>query len=80
MTPLTIKTKRYFDFNMHIVSGFTDDELAQLRGTKNPKDKIVSILDERNNRIGTCWECGYGIYEVFVGEKDVCVTTGISCD
>ena len=80
MTPLTIETKRCFDVDTHVITGFTDEELSRLRGDKYPEDELVRMLDERNHGTGSCWACGYGIYGVFVREKDVCVTTGISCD
>lgn len=80
MTPLTIETKRGAFGNTHTVTGFTVEELERLRKMKDPIDEVVSILDERNGRIGTCWECGYGIYGMSIGKESVCITTGSSCD
>ena len=52
------------------ISGFGDGELSELKSMDHyeAKDKLLEVLDSRNDGIGTMWACGYGVYGMFSSE------------
>lgn len=64
------------------VSGFNDGELNELKSMEHREavDKLIEMLDSRNNREGTAWACGYGIYGVWFDNEYAYVNIGSSCD
>lgn len=64
------------------ITGFTEKELSELNSMdyREMKEKIVEILDSRNGNIGTCWYCGYGIYNAWIRDGAVFVEIGNTCD
>lgn len=64
------------------ITGFTEKELSELNSMdyREMKEKIVEILDSRNGDIGTCWHCGYGIYNAWIRDGAVFVEVGNTCD
>ena len=65
-----------------MIDGLTDAELHEFKRMPNDKatDKLLQVLDERNDGIGTCWKCGNGIYSVWFDNECAFVNIGDSCD
>lgn len=86
MEKLKIETKYGLGVDEKKITGFSEAELSALRllYINNQREQLienlVKILDERNGNIGTCWQRGYGIYGVWVGESAVAVEIGNTCD
>lgn len=64
------------------ITGFTDAELSDLKRIPNADAKVVllAMLDNRNNGIGTTWQCGYGVYGLWFDNEAAYVNIGSSCD
>ena len=64
------------------IGGFEDGELEKLKGMehKKAKEKLLDMLDERNNKIATTWHNGYGIYGLWFDNEYAYVNIGTSCD
>lgn len=64
------------------VSGFTDSELSELKSMEHreAQEKLIDLLDRRNNNIGTNWANGYGIYGIWFDNEFAYLNIGISCD
>ena len=64
------------------IGGFNDGELNELKSMehKEASDKLLDMLDNRNNGEGTCWKCGYGVYGVWFDNEYAYVNIGSSCD
>ena len=81
--PLIIQTQSVSNmFSNMLITGFEQEELDALKNmdTGTAKEIVLSMLDERNFGIGTCWKCGYGIYGFIIGNGCVNITIGNSCD
>lgn len=64
------------------VTGFKDGELAELKGMKHQdaEEKLLTMLDDRNGNIGSCWKCGYGVYGMWFDDEAAYFNIGNSCD
>ena len=64
------------------IGGFQDDELSELKSMEHSeaKDKLLEMLDSRNDGIGTCWMCGYGTYGLWFDNEYAYLNIGTSCD
>lgn len=64
------------------IGGFEEGELEDLKSLKHKEaeEKLIGMLDSRNGNIGTCWNCGYGIYGIWFDNEYAYVNIGNSCD
>lgn len=64
------------------ITGFTDGELSELKSMEHgeAQDKLLEMLDSRNNGIGSCWACGYGVYGMWFDNEAAYMNIGNSCD
>lgn len=64
------------------ITGFHEGELQKLKSLKNEdaRKKLLTILDERNNGIATCWHNGYGIYGLWFDNEAAYLNIGKTCD
>ena len=49
------------------IGDFAEGELNELKSMDHyeAKDKLLEMIDSRNDGRGTCWVCGYGVYGVW---------------
>ena len=83
MAALTIRKRQYTSGLVSVkVSGFSDGELNELKSMEHmeAQEKLVDMLDSRNNGIGSCWAHGYGIYGVWFDNEAAYMNIGNSCD
>ena len=64
------------------IGGFGDGELSELKSMTNreAEEKLLDMLDNRNNGIGTRWMCGYGVWSLWFDNEFAYVNIGTSCD
>ena len=64
------------------ITGFLDGELGELKSMEHgeAQDKLLDMLDSRNNGIGSCWACGYGVYGMWFDNEAAYINIGNSCD
>ena len=64
------------------ISGFADGELEALKAMEHGKarDKLLLMLDDRNNGIATTWHNGYGIFGLWFDNEYAYLNVGRSCD
>ena len=65
------------------ITGLTPDMIAMLTelGYRDMIRKMVEILDKFAGNIGTCWQNGYGIYQMWITEDGVVhMEIGSNCD
>ena len=64
------------------ITGFTDGELSELKSMEHyeSKETLLSMLDNRNDGIGTMWSCGCGIYGLWYDNDAAYMNIGTSCD
>ena len=64
------------------ITGFLDGELGELKSMEHgeAQDKLLEMLDSRNNGIGSCWACGYGVYGMWFDNEAAYINIGNSCD
>lgn len=83
MERLNIETK-YINSGTKVmkITGFSEAELSELNSMdyRDMIDKVLDMLDSRNNGIGTAWHNGYGVYQMWVSNGAVMVEIGTSCD
>lgn len=65
-----------------MISGFRDGELNELKSMEHheAKEKLLEMLDSRNNGIGTEWMRGNGVYGMWFDNEAAYLNIGISCD
>lgn len=83
MERLKIETyRRGMGVNTMRVCGFTKQELKELGSMEHGEmtDTVLNMLDERNGNTGTCWQCGNGVYRMWIDADAVFVEIGSSCD
>ena len=83
MAKLTIEKKQYrTGMDTMKITGFNDGELSELKSMvhEEAKDKLLEMLDSRNNGTGTCWACGNGVYSLWFDEEAAYLNVGKSCD
>ena len=83
MERLNIETK-YINSGTKVmkITGFSEAELSELNSMdyRDMIDKVLDMLDSRNNGIGTAWHNGYGVYQMWISNGAVMVEIGTSCD
>ena len=64
------------------VSGFSDGELSELKSMEHreAQQKLIDLLNRRNNNIGTCWANGNGIYGIWFDNEYAYLNIGSSSD
>lgn len=64
------------------ITGFTDGELSELKSMEHyeSKETLLSMLDSRNDGIGTMWACGNGVYGLWYDNDAAYMNVGTSCD
>lgn len=84
MARLTIEAVESGKFGMvcERIGGFNDGELNELKSMEHKEavEKLIDMLDHRNNGQGTAWSCGYGIYGVWFDNEYAYLNRGHSCD
>ena len=83
MAKLTIEEiERHGGLRTMRIGGFTYAELAELKSTEHIESKeiLLEMLDSRNDGIGTCWQCGYGVYGLWFDNEYAYLNIGTSCD
>ena len=65
-----------------MIDGLTDAELKELKRMDHQEagEKLLQIVDERNNGIATQWKCGNGVYGFWFDNECAFVNIGDSCD
>ena len=83
MARLTIEERKCSSgINTVKITGFSDGELSELKSMEHyeAKEKLLEMLDTRNDGIGTCWMCGYGVYGLWFDNEAAYLNIGSSCD
>ena len=83
MARLTIEKKQYSSgMDTMKITGFNDGELSELKSMahEEAKNKLLEMLDSRNNGTGTMWLCGYGVYGLWFDNEFAYLNIGRSCD
>ena len=64
------------------IGGFAEGELERLKKVphEEAREKLLDMLDERNGKIGTAWQCGYGVYGMWFDNEYAYINIGASCD
>ena len=64
------------------VSGFKEGELSELKGMEHreAREKLIEMLDARNEGIGTTWSCGNGVYGIWFDNEYAYLNIGTNCD
>lgn len=64
------------------IGGFTDGELSELKSMEHheAKEKLLDLLDNRNNGLGTQWMCGNGVYGMWFDNEYAYLNVGTSSD
>ena len=64
------------------ISGFLDGELNELKSMEHYEacNKLLEMLDSRNDNQGTCWHNGNGVYGIWFDNEYAYVNIGASCD
>ena len=64
------------------IAGFGAGELSELKSMDHyeAKDKVLEMLDARNDGIGTMWSCGYGVYGLWFDNEAAYLNIGTTCD
>ncbi len=64
------------------IAGFADGELNALKSMEHgeARQKLLDMLDNRNNGTGRMWQCGYGVYGLWFDNEFAYMNVGKSCD
>ena len=64
------------------ITGFRDGELSELKSMEHgeAKQKLLDMLDYRNEKLGTEWMCGPGVYGLWFDNEAAYLNIGSSCD
>jgi len=64
------------------IGGFREGELRELKSMEHyeAKEKLLDMLDNRNNGIATCWHNGNGVYGLWFDNEFAYLNVGSSCD
>ena len=64
------------------ITGFGNSELNELKSMDhhNAKEKLLDMLDYRNNGIGTQWMCGNGVFGLWFDNEAAYLNVGRSSD
>ena len=64
------------------ITGFGDGELAKLKSLPHgdAMERLIDMLNARNNMTGTRWMCGNGVYGLWFDNEAAYLNVGTSCD
>jgi len=64
------------------ITGFSDGELHELKSMEHKEafDKVIEMLDGRNDGAGTCYVRGNGVYGLWFDEEAAYLSIGNSAD
>ena len=64
------------------IGGFAEGELERLKRIphQEAREKLLDMLDERNGKIGTAWQCGYCVYGMWFDNEYAYINIGTNCD
>ena len=64
------------------ITGFADGELEELKNLPHREsgEKLLEMLDKRNDGIGSTWHNGYGVWSHWFDEEAAYVNIGRNCD
>lgn len=64
------------------ITGLTNEELSELKSMEHyeSKEKLLDILDNRNDGQGTLWAIGNGVYGLWYDNDAAYLNVGRSCD
>lgn len=64
------------------ITGFNDGELNELKSMEHgeAREKLLEMLDARNEGAGTFYACGYGVYGLWFDNEAAYLNVGSSCD
>ena len=64
------------------IAGLTDGELSELKSMEHYEsgEKLLEMLDFRNNGLGTAWHNGPGVWSHWFDNEFAYVNIGRSCD
>lgn len=64
------------------ISGFENGELNELKSMEHMEavEKLIDMLDHRNDGRGTLYKIGYGVYGVWFDNEYAYMNVGKSCD
>ena len=64
------------------ISDFEEGELNELKSMEHEEagDKLLDMLDDRNNELGTIWWRAYGVFAWWFDDEYAYVNIGSSCD
>ena len=70
------------DMKTKVIGGFRKGELQALKSMphEEAKELLLTWLDDRNDSIGTCWKCGYGVYGLWFDNEYAYLNVGTSSD
>lgn len=80
---LKLARERYSGGLDHVkITGFESGELGELKSMEHreAEQKLVEMLDSRNDGEGTRLACGYGIYGLWFDNEAAYLSVGNSCD
>ena len=84
MARLTIEAVESGKFGMvcERIGGFNEGELNELKSMEHheAEEKLLTMLDDRNDKTGTCWGCGNGVYGIWFDNEAAYVNIGNTCD
>jgi len=62
------------------IGGFTDGELSELKSMDHfeAKEKLLEMIDSRNDGIGTLWMCGDGVFGLWFDNEYAYLNVGTS--
>ena len=64
------------------ITGFNDGELNELKSMEHyeAKEKLLEMLDTRNDGIRTMYACGPGVYGMWFDNEAAYLNVGRTCD
>ena len=78
----------YNGLNAFLISGFSPKEMDSILNAESwdaQRNRLIELLNEHENdyqpgNLGTCWGCGYGIYDIRHFGGHLMVDVGSTCD
>lgn len=83
MKSLNIEEREYMkDRKIVKVTGWQKSELSELKSMEHyeASEKLIEMLDSRNNGLGSRLHNGYGIYGVWFDNEAAYLNCGTTCD
>ena len=64
------------------IGNFCEGELSELKSMDHfeAKEKLLDMIDARNDGQATLWVCGYGVYGLWFDNEYAYLNVGTSCD